>query len=279
MTWIKLHAQTVNKPEVARMARMLNSRRQHVLGGLACVWQWADQNCVNGQAIAPVDYVDEIAGFDGFAKAMEAVGWLRIDGEELIFPNFERHNGESAKQRALAAERQTRSRTLSRPQRDTPAAPCHAEGVTREEKRRVLVIQTSGAPPAEGKENPSKPTQTPDAERVSKAKTEIVADTPVFCALVEACGARLDEVTGPARFRYGKAVAEIRAATPDVTPDEIRRRAARYRDRFPRWALTAHALAKHWSQVGPAEHDHAAASAAAAADPDAPVQMPRYPKA
>jgi hypothetical protein len=279
MPWFKIDYETQDKPEVARIARTLKVEHDLVLGKLQRVWRWADANCVDGQAEAPLEYVSEVARCPGFAEAMLAVGWLAVKGEVIVFPNFERHNGESAKERALGQLRQARARNASRSERDASSAARHAESVTRIEKNRVLLIQTSGAPPAEGKENPSKPTQTPDAERVNEAKAEDVADAPVFRALVEACGARIDEVTGPARFRYGKAVAEIRAATPGVTPDEICRRAARYRDRFPRWALTAHALAKHWSQVGPAEHDHAAASAAAAADPDAPIQMPRYPKA
>lgn len=45
----------------------------------------------------------------------------------------------------------------------------------------------------------------------------------------------------------GVAVAEIQRATPDVSPDEIRRRASVYRDIHPTWELTGPALAKHWA--------------------------------
>jgi hypothetical protein len=45
-------------------------------------------------------------------------------------------------------------------------------------------------------------------------------------------------------------LAAIREVSPDVTPDEIRARAAAYRRRHPRWDLTAPALAKHWATLG-----------------------------
>jgi hypothetical protein len=285
--WIKLEKHLPEKEEVWRMAEHLKTDRLRVVGALVAWFVWLDDNTANGTIKVPMAAIDEIVRQQGFAAALTEVGWLRQTAGSLEVPNWSRHNGTSAKSRAQEQRTTASRRSAKADSEPTPSA--EPVGIlsasetdkepTREEKIRDIVIQTSGAPPAEGKENPSKPTQTPDAKRVSKAKVENPADAPVFRALVEACGARIDEVTGPARFRYGKAVAEIRAATPGVTADEIRRRAARYRDRFPRWALTAHALAKHWSQVGPAEHDHAAASAAAAADPDAPVQMPRYPKA
>ena len=43
-----------------------------------------------------------------------------------------------------------------------------------------------------------------------------------------------------------KALAEIKEASPDVTPAELNRRAANYRTHYEGAALTANALAKHW---------------------------------
>jgi len=45
----------------------------------------------------------------------------------------------------------------------------------------------------------------------------------------------------------GVAVAEIEKATPDVSPDDIRSRAAVYSRKHPTWELTGPALAKHWA--------------------------------
>ena len=46
------------------------------------------------------------------------------------------------------------------------------------------------------------------------------------------------------------ALRDIRAASPEVTPDEVKRRAGRYSRKFPSAALTAPALAKHWAACG-----------------------------
>jgi hypothetical protein len=65
---------------------------------------------------------------------MVEVGWLEVaEPGHVVFVRFDRHNGNSAKQRALAAERQRKKRhahvTLA-------SRSCHAESVTREEKSR-----------------------------------------------------------------------------------------------------------------------------------------------
>ena len=71
------------------------------------------------------------------------------------------------------------------------------------------------------------------------------ARNPVMDALATVGGGKPEEVT-----QWGPAVAaraEILAVTPDLTPDEIRRRAANYRTHFDGAALTPTALAKHWA--------------------------------
>jgi hypothetical protein len=130
--WIKLQHVTPDKPEVYEIATRLAVRPEQILGHLARIWIWADQQSRDGHALCVTDVtLDSIARCDGLASAMREVGWLTGYSGNLTFPNFERHNGQSAKKRALAADRQHKSReNLSRSQRD--------ESVTREEKRRVL---------------------------------------------------------------------------------------------------------------------------------------------
>ena len=53
--------------------------------------------------------------------------------------------------------------------------------------------------------------------------------------------------------RIAGALRQIKDATPDVTPAEIRRRAANYRETWPTITLTATALAAHWAKFGWAE--------------------------
>lgn len=79
----------------------------------------------------------------------------------------------------------------------------------------------------------------PDAPRKE------VPRNPVTDALAIVGGGKVEEVTNwkPA----GIARAAIIKVSPDVTPDEIRRRAANYRTHFDGAALTPTALAKHWA--------------------------------
>jgi hypothetical protein len=53
---------------------------------------------------------------------MKSVGWLIGDDMAFSFPNFDRHNGETAKKRAETTKRVKKHR--------------NAKSVTREEKRR-----------------------------------------------------------------------------------------------------------------------------------------------
>jgi hypothetical protein len=46
---------------------------------------------------------------------------------------------------------------------------------------------------------------------------------------------------------------QIMEASPDVTAEEIARRAALYRRKHPTWPLTATSLCKYWSEFGPAD--------------------------
>ena len=73
---------------------------------------------------------------------------------------------------------------------------------------------------------------------------------PIFDALAVAEGSNLDELTASAKGAIATAAAEIRKASPDVTPEEVARRAANYRRLMPKATLTASALSKHWSRCG-----------------------------
>ncbi len=48
--------------------------------------------------------------------------------------------------------------------------------------------------------------------------------------------------------RISKALSEIKSASPDVTPEEIKRRAANYKSHFEDAMLTCNALAKWWAK-------------------------------
>lgn len=97
---------TPDKPEVFQLSEILNLDPDAVLGKLVRLWAWADQQTIDGNAkcnAASVtkNAVDRITFVFGFADALISVGWLALDGETLVFPNFERHNGNSSKNEHL----------------------------------------------------------------------------------------------------------------------------------------------------------------------------------
>jgi hypothetical protein len=125
--WIKLQHATPDKPEVFRIGMELGIPPEHVSGCLLRVWIWADIQTLNGNGICVTGVtLDRIACYAGFAQAMKKVGWLIGDEANYSFPNFDRHNGETAKTRAQTRDRVQKHRNAKTV---TPALP-------REEKRR-----------------------------------------------------------------------------------------------------------------------------------------------
>jgi len=72
----------------------------------------------------------------------------------------------------------------------------------------------------------------------------------LFDALAADCGSNLAEMTDPAKKACGVALAAILKAMPDVTTDEIQRRATKYHKLYRDAAITPSALCKHWAECG-----------------------------
>jgi hypothetical protein len=128
------------------MSAALNLDRHLVAGLLLELWEWVDENvteesrpCTDSDdAMIPLGphaarHLDSLVGVQGFADAMSSAGWLSLRSDHAAFPNFFRHNGSSAKDRALAASRQARKR---RKNVTIPSRADRDNTVTREEKRR-----------------------------------------------------------------------------------------------------------------------------------------------
>jgi hypothetical protein len=109
--WIKIDVNLHEKPEVIQLSSILGIPVEQVMGCLFRIWSWFDQHTDNGHALR-VTYVtlDRFVCHTGFAEALNLVGWIAQDGADLSLPNFDRHNGKSAKKRALDAERQAKKR-------------------------------------------------------------------------------------------------------------------------------------------------------------------------
>lgn len=112
--WIKLEHATPDKPEVVAMAARLQIDQDCVVGKLLRLWIWADQNSVDGNALSVTfAFLDRYTFCKGFGEALLAVGWLDGSDGGFTLPNFARHNGESAKKRALGRNRAAKARNAA----------------------------------------------------------------------------------------------------------------------------------------------------------------------
>src|SRR5678816_4359061 len=59
-------------------------------------------------------WIDNYLALKSISKSLETVGWLRVTGDGILIPNFLRHNGQSAKKRALTARRVAKHREKKR---------------------------------------------------------------------------------------------------------------------------------------------------------------------
>jgi hypothetical protein len=134
--WIKFEISTLDKPEVRQMARVLGVKHGEALELLLRFWAWMDANSVDGHVDGLVDKdVDEMMCCQGFSAVMQMVGWLKCDNAALriSIPNADRHNGKSAKKRALSNSSQSKWRSNVDGHVDKQPS---TKASTREEKRR-----------------------------------------------------------------------------------------------------------------------------------------------
>lgn len=149
--WLKIEVALPEKPEVWQIAGLTGLDPDLIVGKLFKVWRWFDAHTETGNARS-VTYalVDSITGVTGFAEAMVFAGWLEQHGTDLSLPNFDRHNGKTAKNRALTAKRVGKIRNAGSVTSSVTSA------LPREEKRRE-----------ENKEQKQEPVRSPSGSRLS----------------------------------------------------------------------------------------------------------------
>jgi hypothetical protein len=145
--WLKIETGLPTKVEVFRMAEALQVKRAEVVGHLVNLWAWFDFNTENGviNNIGSNGIIDAHTT-KGFADAMHSVGWLEYNKDwetagiqKLILPNFERHNGQTAKKRANTQQRQQRFRNAKA--LSSASLDKKREDKKKEEKREVTPYQ------------------------------------------------------------------------------------------------------------------------------------------
>lgn len=127
--WIKMRSDLFTHPKVVRMSSSLKTDTLRTVGGLMSVWCLFDVHSIDGRLDGyTTETLDDHLRWAGFAEQMAAVKWLEVSERYLGLPEFDTHNGESAKRRAQDADRKRADRKASASEADKKR--------TREEKRR-----------------------------------------------------------------------------------------------------------------------------------------------
>jgi hypothetical protein len=146
--WIKLR-DLRNHPKVRLLATRLGVHKNTVIGALAGLWHDCDQFAKDDRMDLTPELIDEEAGIPGFANALSSswCEWLIIEDGFVVLPDYEEHNGSTAKSRCEATLRQRSHRDV------THVTKKRDRGVTREDKKREdktrepdpVAIATGGA--------------------------------------------------------------------------------------------------------------------------------------
>ena len=135
--WIKFRKKLIRDGRVLKIARKCNAARVTAIGALVTLWCLGDEYCEENGALLGYTKADLDAeiGVPGFVDALPP-DWFCMDGDTPQLPMYQQHNGETAKQRAMTANRVLRHRR--------GVEKCNASTVTkslpekrREEKRRI----------------------------------------------------------------------------------------------------------------------------------------------
>ena len=162
--WIKMRTDLFTHPKIVRMSSALKADgrpalkadRLRTVGGLLSVWCLFNAHSADGTLAGySFEAVDEHVGIAGFAQAMADVEWLSGDAAGLVLPDFDKHNGQSAKRRAQDADRKREVRKESANEADGKR--------TREEKRREEKDKSAptASAPAHAPENASSEKPSP----------------------------------------------------------------------------------------------------------------------
>lgn len=137
MAWLKIETETPDKPEMWAIAEMLSIDVDAVFGKVFRVWRWFDQHTEDGNARGVTfSLFDRLVGLAGFASGMEKVGWLIKTEEGISLPNFDRHNGQTAKNRANTAVRVAKHKSSQAFGNDEGNGPSVTGALPREDKRK-----------------------------------------------------------------------------------------------------------------------------------------------
>lgn len=146
--WIPLQTSLWDCPQVVRilsaMCPQLCAEKSavvrtkcEIIGALYRTWSIFDTHSEDGKLIGyTADALNHMVGIDGWSENLQHVGWLLIEQQVLVMPEFETWLGQSAKRRAKEARRKRNGRKTVSAKRPQNVRIDADKMRTTEEKRR-----------------------------------------------------------------------------------------------------------------------------------------------
>jgi hypothetical protein len=245
--WIVWRKGLTRKLEILQLSSRLHLAPAHTAGLLMQLMEWVDENVSDfdhdGNAhvtLGPLQSssLDVTLGVTGFMEALAEVGWLRSEGDTLVFVHVGRHNGQTAKQRALTKNRVAAHRA------NAPVTHAALPEKRREEKKSIPPL-----PPAGGQ---GVLIELPPAAKPPGREPDLLFEAA--CALLQV---DYRKINGLERGKINTGLKAILETDPSATPEELRSRAGRYRKAYPTIKFSVVGLASHWSELagGPPSAD------------------------
>ena len=180
-------------PRLADISKLIGVEELHVLGMLTSLWIWASRCTRDGVTRhASVTYIDKKVNREGFARAMESVGWLVIEDEEITFPDFGKWNfqpNQVQRKQQLDAARQQKKRdkdkskkaaaTPSRSRHAASRVTRHGEGEGEGEKTPPTPSEGDGGEESPGDQEPE---VGPARASAPREEIRVVSDDPELAA-------------------------------------------------------------------------------------------------
>ena len=144
--WIKIRSNIKDDPDVIILAEKLSIDEFGAVGRLHAVWAWLDQHSKTGTNVRISSaYLDRLTACPGFADGMRAIGWLCGRDGDLEFPRFDRHNGDSSKNRAADSKRKQEDReakeeTRTNVRKNPDKCPKNSGLEKRREEKSILTL-------------------------------------------------------------------------------------------------------------------------------------------
>lgn len=108
--WIKVRNALVRSARVRRLRKYLSCKNHFAAIGYAVSWLcWVDEQTLDGHTHLTPEELDEELGMRGGARGLMEIGWAALDEEGcLVALEFDKHSGDTARQRAENARRKER---------------------------------------------------------------------------------------------------------------------------------------------------------------------------